>query len=220
MEILSHRGFHRGASLHENTLAAFERALDHGVDGIETDIRLSADEQMVLYHDRLAPDLAPVESLDRRQLEKIAGHEIPTVDDILGRWPDVFWNLEIKCSAAGRLTIERLRRHPRPDRILITSFLHDVVLRCARQLDVACGFLLAHRPADLSESLTAWVGQSPVRTIVWDFGVLDQATVACAKEDGFRTYSYGVANRDERQLCEEWGVDGIITDEPLRVRDG
>src|ERR1700694_3441497 len=146
MKTLSHRGFHRGAGLHENTLAAFERALKHDVDGIETDIRVSANGQAVLYHDRLAPDLRPFASLSREQLEKSAGYEAPTLDDILVRWPDVFWNLEIKCPEAGPLTIQRLRRHPRPDMILITSFRHDVVARCAEQLDVGCGFLLAHRP--------------------------------------------------------------------------
>src|SRR5438552_1018797 len=116
MKIVSHRGFHRGADIHENTHAAFERAISHGVDGIETDIRLSADLQPVLIHDRLAPDGSLVESLTRRQLEASLGHEVPTLEEILSRWPDVFWNLELKCSAAAPATIELVRRHSRPDR--------------------------------------------------------------------------------------------------------
>src|SRR5262249_3557646 len=50
MLILGHRGYH--ATVPENTLEAFAQALALGADGIETDIRLSADELPILFHDR------------------------------------------------------------------------------------------------------------------------------------------------------------------------
>src|SRR5260370_6576055 len=122
MKVLSHRGYHVEAGIHENTQAAFERAIDFGVDGMETDIRLSADAQPVLYHDRLAPDGRPVESLTHRQLEEIVGYEIPTLAEILTRWPDVFWNLEVKSPAAVDPTSDLLKRRARLANILLTSF--------------------------------------------------------------------------------------------------
>ena len=51
---------HRGAAGlgPENTLCAFSKALDHGVDGVELDVQLSADGIAVVHHDfQLNPDI-------------------------------------------------------------------------------------------------------------------------------------------------------------------
>ncbi len=50
-KIVSHRGEHRGKDIRENTLAAFDRALQHNIWGIEFDIRWTADLQPVIIHD-------------------------------------------------------------------------------------------------------------------------------------------------------------------------
>jgi glycerophosphoryl diester phosphodiesterase len=218
MRILSHRGFHRGAAgIHENTHAAFERAVRFGVDGIETDIRLSADGEPILFHDRLASDERPVESLTHRELTEIAGYEIPTVAEILARFPSVFWNLEVKCTAAAAATIDVVNRQPRRDRLLVTSFRHDVVRQCAEQLDVACGLIVAHAPIDVPQMLGVWKSLPRVRTVVCDFNVLDAAIVSQAKQSGFQVSAYGMITLAEHQLCHAWNLDGIITDFPDRV---
>jgi len=217
MKVLSHRGYHIGADIHENTLAAFERAIESGVDGIETDIRLSADEQPVLFHDRLAPDDRPVEALTRRQLEEIAGYEIPTLDEILTRWPEVFWNLEVKSPAAIGPTIDAVKRHARVDDILVTSFRHDVVLQCAQRLEAACGLIVAHAPVDVPQMLEPWKALPRVRTIVWDFNVSDREIVSQSRQCGFEVYVYGVVTCPEHEQCREWKLDGVITDFPDRA---
>lgn len=216
MEILSHRGFYREADINENTHAAFERAIAIGADGIETDIRLSAEGEPILYHDRLAPDGRPVAALSRRELENIAGYEIPTLDEILSRWPEVFWNLEIKCTAAVPVTIELLRRHPGLETILITSFRHDVVARCAERLEIAGGLLLANVPVDVPAKFEPWQATPQVRTVVWDFNVLDAELVAQTKKCGFRVFAYGMVTAAEHRECRDWGLDGMITDFPER----
>lgn len=220
MEIFSHRGFYRGTNLHENTPGAFERAIAFGVDGIETDIRLSADGKPILFHDRVAPGDHPVESLTHRELEEIVGYEIPTLDEILSRWPEVFWNLEVKCLAAVPITIDLLKRHPRPENILVSSFRHDIVRQCAQQLELTCGRIVAHAPLDVSQLLGAWHSISHVRSAVWDFNVLDGALVRQAKQCGFKVYAYGMVTPQEHELCREWGLDGVITDFPDRARSG
>jgi glycerophosphoryl diester phosphodiesterase len=111
-----------------------------------------------------------------------------------------------------------LRQHRRRDRILVTSFRHDVVARCAEEIDVSCGFLLAHRPIDASAMFAAWCLPPQVRTIVWDFNVLDQETVAASKAFGLKTYAYGIATSDDYAQCRDWGLDGIIADDPPLVR--
>jgi len=221
MQILSHRGFHLGAAgIHENTLAAFERAIQCGADGIETDIRLTADAQPVLFHDRLAPGDRPVDTLTRSELAKIVGYEIPTVTEALTRFPKAFWNLEIKCAAAVPATIDAVRRHPRTETLLLTSFGHDIVRDCAGRLDVACGLIAAHRPIDVPQMLGAWQNVSNVRTIVWDFNVLTADLVQQAQRCGFKVYVYGTVTLPEHESCRKWGIDGVITDFPDRARDG
>jgi glycerophosphoryl diester phosphodiesterase len=214
MKIISHRGFYRDTDIKENTRAAFERAIRHGVSGIETDIRLSADGQPILYHDRLAPDQRPVEMVSRRQLEDITRHEIPSLGEVLATWPDVLWDLEVKCRAALPITIDLIRKHARPDRVMIASFCHDVIAECARQLDVAGGLLIAHAPLDVTTLLEPWQAMPRVRTVVWDFNVIEATIVSQAIRAGFQVWAYGVINADEFDLCRSLGLDAVITDNP------
>ena len=217
MQILSHRGFHLGAAgIHENTCAAFDRAIHAGVDGIETDIRLSADGVPVLFHDRVVRGVHPIESLTRRGLQDLLEYEIPSLQEILESWPDLFWNLEVKCPAAVAATIDCVRRHPRPERILVTSFRHDIVQECAARLNVACGLIAAHSPIEVVEFLAPWQATPQVRTIVWDFNVVDAALVEEAQRRGFEVYAYGAITAEEHQLCREWGLSAVITDFPDR----
>ncbi|GHE19754.1 glycerophosphodiester phosphodiesterase family protein [Halomonas urumqiensis] len=73
---------HRGSSLAapENTLAAVDLAVREGADYVELDVRLTADEQVVLYHDRTLTRLAG----DPRHLGELERHELENVD--VGSW--------------------------------------------------------------------------------------------------------------------------------------
>jgi glycerophosphoryl diester phosphodiesterase len=62
MLVISHRGYHKNVP--ENTLDAFQATPSLGVDGIETDVRLSRDGELILCHDRVSPDSRKV---DRRK---------------------------------------------------------------------------------------------------------------------------------------------------------
>src|SRR5258708_4377063 len=81
MLILSHRGYHE--TVPENTLEAFEQAVALGVDGIETDIRLSADGLPILFHDRTTSDGRSVAALSRAELSELVGYPVPTLGEAL-----------------------------------------------------------------------------------------------------------------------------------------
>ncbi len=84
---------HRGARAHavENTMHAFELALDHGADGVEIDVRMSADGALFIAHDEELPFEGPkrgaaLRNLSSSQLDKLrlsGGHKIPTLRDVL-----------------------------------------------------------------------------------------------------------------------------------------
>src|SRR5258708_19525597 len=94
MLLLAHRGYHADAP--ENTMAAFEAATKIGVDGIETDVRLSADGKAVIIHDRISPSKRAVAELTHRDLESDCGHAVPLLEGILHPFPHLLWNIEIK----------------------------------------------------------------------------------------------------------------------------
>jgi len=88
MKIIAHRGF--SDRYPENTLLAFEEALELGVDGIEADIQLSRDEEAIVFHDqslmRIAhsnkrPEALTLDELQDLKLE--GGGRIPSLDELL-----------------------------------------------------------------------------------------------------------------------------------------
>jgi len=128
---------HRGSSLQapENTSAAVEQAIRDGADGIEIDVRLTADSEVVLYHDqslrRLAGDERRVGELSRSELDEVdvgswfgdpfIGERIPGLDEVLSQVrgranlmielkPDPGRELELVDAVIDTLERERKRR--------------------------------------------------------------------------------------------------------------
>src|SRR3982751_3684201 len=125
MLLLAHRGYHADAP--ENSMASFEAAIKCGVDGIETDVRLSADGLPVIIHDRVTRRGRAVSEVSRRELEKDVGHPVPVLDEILEAFPDILWNIEIKTAESWPAASATLKRYRSSTRLLVTSFRHDVV---------------------------------------------------------------------------------------------
>jgi glycerophosphoryl diester phosphodiesterase len=212
MLILAHRGYH--ASVPENTLEAFAQTLDLGADGIETDIRLSADGLPILFHDRSTSDGRSVAGLSRAQLSERVGYAVPTLEEALEEFDDVTWDLEIKTVAAAAPVLSILSRRPSVERLLVTSFWHPVLERFARELGVDCGLVIAHRPLDQNLPLSLPLGQDNFKTLVWDFETLDPLLIQRLAAADVRHYVYGVQTLAEHKALAAYGVDGVITDHP------
>lgn len=216
MLILAHRGYHR--SRPENTLAAFEAAVAQGVDGIETDLRVSLDDRLILFHDAALADGTPVAELTRGQLARAAGHAVPTLEEAFARWPDLLWNVELKTAdALGPLT-QRFARQPLPARLLFTSFDHAAVVDALACLDADGGLLLEAPPPDLEALLDAHRLKPRLRTLVWHHAAADAEGIAHARAAGWRSFVYGAVTPAEHARANALGIDGIITDEPALAR--
>ena len=88
MKRIAHRGLSK--EYPENTLLAFKKAIESGADGIETDLRLSLDEEVILFHDanlkRITGHVNTPESLTLAKLKKLDAGEgecIPSLDELL-----------------------------------------------------------------------------------------------------------------------------------------
>jgi len=215
MLLLAHRGYH--ADLPENTLAAFAAAARLGVDGIETDVRLSADGEAVIMHDRVTPRQRAVAELTRREIEHDVGHPVPLLAEALEAFPEVLWNVEIKTPEALPATLAVLEGYIGKRRLFVTSFRHDVVSAVARQLAVDCGLLLAHRPLDVAAIIAGCTAQPRIKAIVWDYNVVDATVLRMVTANRWGNYVYGAVTHAEHQRCAQLGLAGLITDHPAMV---
>jgi glycerophosphoryl diester phosphodiesterase len=210
--VLAHRGLHR--EVPENTLEAFARAIGSGVDGIETDVRLSRDGLPVLFHDRLAPDGREVADLTAAELAAAAGYPVPTLDAALALSSSILWNVEIKVPEALPATLVRLERLARSHRLLVTSFWHSLVEPFTRIPGLECGLLLASRPATFEAFAGLFPHDGRIWTAVWSYEVLDPGLLDQAVALGFRSYVYGVVTESEHRRAADLPLAGVITDRP------
>lgn len=212
MIVISHRGYHK--SFRENTLEAFQAAISLGVHGIETDVRLSADGELILCHDRVAPNGREVSSLTRRELGAVLGHPVPTLEEALDLPGDILWNIEIKIPQAFSPAIRVLESHPKAGDILVTSFWHSAVEEHQQGSRLSYGILFANRPAS-TDAFVATLRTIPrLAAVVWDYEVLDPALLPVSAGHGIRTFTYGASSMGEHARCREIDLAGVITDHP------
>jgi glycerophosphoryl diester phosphodiesterase len=232
---------HRGASSQSpaNTLAAFQMAASLGADGIELDVQLSKDGEVVVIHDYSLDSttdgqglvghktLAELKRLDAGSWfgSAFAGQRIPTfqevVDAVGGR---MLLNIELKTvSLRPRGLVEAVVRiiedNDLVDRVIVSSFNPLALLRVRRnQPRVAIGLLYApHLPPPLR---TPWL-RSLVRPDALHprYTVVDGAYVRWVQGQGYRLHAWTVDDADEMRRMARWGVDAIITSRPRLLRE-
>jgi glycerophosphoryl diester phosphodiesterase len=218
MLVIAHRGFH--VETPENTLEAFDAAVAVGANGIETDVRLSADGRAVLFHDRIAPDGRPVAAQTHDELCAGAGYWVPTLDSALARHADVLWMLEVKEPAAATATADLVRQYGGSRRFILTSFWHNVVEELVRLSAADCGVIVCHRPVDPESIYPGWPAAAKrVTTIVWNWEFLDADALDLAARSGLASHAYGVQTREDHERARRSMLDGIITDRPDWLTD-
>ena len=209
MRIFAHRGFHTQGAI-ENTLPAFEQACQLGVDGIETDLRLSSDGIVVLIHNRCAPDGTPVSCLTHADLQHRLGYDVPRLEEVLDRvWP-ICWNLEIKTADVLAVAIPIIAQSPHRD-FLLSSFVHDVCIAAVDALDFPGAYLAAHRPAsddDLPQR------RHFLDAIVWDYEIASSDLLDRCARLGRTTIVYGATAKSEHIGLLNTECSAIITDYP------
>lgn len=213
MLVLSHRGYH--SEIPENTIEAFEKAIDMGVDGIETDVRLSADGIPILLHNQLTPAEKPVDELTHKELEKAFGYQIPSLEEALRISSEIIWNIELKTPSGFDLIVSIIRKHISSHKIIVSSFYHYLIKEISSLLTCECGLLVAYPPLEIKESfLRHWNKNRQVRIIIWNYEFLSEELMMAAKLNGFRNFIFGLDTPYEHQRCKKMRVDGVITDKP------
>jgi glycerophosphoryl diester phosphodiesterase len=228
----AHRGYDPSGA--ENSMRAFQQAIDLGYRYLETDVRVSADGVAFTFHDarldRLTDRVGAVARLEARTVAgaRIAGTEpIPRLDDVLATWPDIRFNLDLKHERSIAATIAAIRHAGAIDRVCIAAF-SDGRVEAARQV-LGAGVCTSLGPrAAIRLRLASRVGrlpQSPVGSCVqvpYRLGRVlftDQRLVDTAHEVGLPLHVWTVNDPIDMQRALDLGVDGVMTDRADLLRD-
>ena len=202
---------HRGARLYapENTLPAFDLALQHGADGFEFDVRLTRDRHTVICHDPKLNRLTVRRQTLRRLREscKEVDDYAPSLDDVLDRYKDSFLNIEVKVRGIELIVAEAVKR-VRPRDYFISSFLPGVV----RKLHQVDGDLVLGALAQTRWQLHRWP-RLPVQYVVPHYRLLTERLVEKIHAAGKRVVTWTVNDPRKMVRAAKMGVDGIISDD-------
>lgn len=227
----AHRGGAEGGA--ENTLRAFERAVDLGFHHLETDARLTADGVLLAFHDddlsRLGGRPGRISELPWREIAevRIDGEPIPLLEDVLGTWPDLRVNIDPKQDAAVTPLAEVIRRTGSSRRVGIGSFSDRRLTRLRRLVgDELCTSvgpvgIARLRAASLGAPagrFAAACAQVPVRG-PRGVTIVDERFVAAAHARGMQVHVWTIDEPDEMERLLDLGVDGLMTDRPAVLKE-
>jgi glycerophosphoryl diester phosphodiesterase len=221
---------HRGASGQrpENTLPAYELAVEQRADMIEIDLHRTRDGAIVITHDESLValggrgEIADATRAEVRALDAGEGECVPVLDEVLDRFGShIPFNLELKCGRGGpypgleRAALDAVIARDLLARTLFSSF-SDRVLATLRELapEVRIGVLVSPRaPLGWRERARA-IGAEAVH--LWA-GLASADAVETAHADGLRVHVYTVDDPQQQRVLAERGVDGIFTNYPDRL---
>ena len=225
---LAHRGFAPDGD--ENTMAAFERAVDLGYRYLEIDVRASADGVVMVFHDgtlgRVTRATGPVRGLSAADLGElsVAGRGgIPTLEQVLVRWPSLRLNVDVKSDDCVRPFAALINRRRAHDRVLVASFSDRRRRKVLALLErptassagmLVNGLLVLAAPIGLARMVAALAGIQAVQVPETYRGirVVTRRFVDACHAAGLQVHVWTINGRDDMDRLLELGVDGIVSD--------
>lgn len=231
---------HRGSSAYkiENTVPSFLLAIEQKADAIELDVQLTADNYVVVFHDAFVDHLTNgtgrVADYSFRELRQLTfstpsssnaiEEKIPSLSEVFDAVGSrIFYNIELKNFGIPRRelplrVIEIITSHNLASHVLISSF-NPLMVRVVNrsQLSITTGLLIKYMYRVL------WIGKLYTslvdhHSIHLPFELISPRIIENAQLSGKIVFTYTLNDpRDIRQAVR-WGVDGIITDDPLTAR--
>ena len=220
---------HRGAKglAAENTLASFQKALDWKVDGIELDVHLSLDGQIVVMHDetidRTTNGTGAVNALSLSELKAFRieqQHQIPTlaeVFDLVKR--RVFINIELKGEGTAQPVAALIKNYvlekgwTYPD-FIVSSFDWNA-LKEVKRLDpkIRIG-VLTSTDLDLAVDFAEFIAAYAIHPY---FHLLTKENTRRLQEKGFKILAWTVNEVEDIQKIKSFKTNGIMTDFPNKI---
>ncbi|MGL5956186.1 MAG: glycerophosphodiester phosphodiesterase [Brevinema sp.] len=233
-KIIAHRGY--SSAYPENTLLAFEKAIELGVTCIETDVTILKDGTLVLFHDYLTNDHTNyqgiIHDLSAQSIQEVdAGSwknkqfenlRIPTLTQLLelAKKTNTRLNLELKGEASQNeqywdsiveKTIETVHQMNVQDLVFYSSFEFPM-LRTLKSLDPKALFgILLWEETDHWKEIADELHPQAIH--LYDKTVTP-SLIADIKKENYEIYVYTVNDQESVEQFFKMGVDGIFTDKP------
>lgn len=238
MKVMAHRGY--SGEYPENTMLAFEEAAKTGVDGIELDVQLTKDGQVVVIHDERIDRTTDgtgwvkdyiYEDLKKFNAAKVKGDQfgfqhIPAFEEYCA-WAknqDLFTNVELKTGVIyypeiEEKTLEIIHRYGLEERIIFSSFNHLSILKMKELVpEIPCGALVGNKGLKYAGFYCKRFGFEFYHP---DFATLTQEDVRECREHGIGVNAWTVNDMGGLEKLVEWDCEGIITnypDVPIKYR--
>ena len=232
-KIFAHSGF--SGKYPENTMLAFEKAVELGVDGIELDVHLTKDNELVIIHDedikRTCDGEGLVKDMTLEELKKFDASAkfrgvygicpIPTLREYfeLVKDTDVITNIELKTGVYEYPTIEEkviamIAEYGLEDKIILSSFNHFTIKRCEKIAPhIKRGFLTGDWLYDFGK----YTAERNVQCChPWHI-TLSQEVVDEMHSAGCEINTWTVNEYEDIKRLAEMGVDSLIGNFPDRM---
>ncbi|HJQ42429.1 MAG TPA: glycerophosphodiester phosphodiesterase family protein [Jatrophihabitantaceae bacterium] len=228
---IAHRG---GAGLAaENTLEAFRRSYSLGLRCLETDVRVTADGELVAFHDatlrRVTGRRGRVSSLELEQLARtpvFGGEGVLPLPALLTAFTDCQFIIDVKDRAAVEPLADLLVEQGAASRVCAAgawdSWLLDLRARVGQDLTTALSWraltwlITSSRGA---RRIGAGPSYAHVPLRFGKFPVFADDVVARAHDVGIKIVVWTVNDSSTMHRLLDCGVDGIITDRPDLLRE-
>ena len=217
---------HRGASAQarENTPAAFRLARQMGADGVELDVRRTADDELIVHHDPVLPGGEIIRELTSRALRK-AAPQVVSLDAAMEACAGLIVNVELKNSpadpdfepshAVADAVVEWLSDHDWIDKVIVSSFNPATVDR-VRHLSsgIATGQLIDPGSDATQQLITAHRrGHQALHPHLTSLDTADELMTLAAGLDMW-VLAWTVNDPAAVRGLEAAGITGVITDDP------
>jgi glycerophosphoryl diester phosphodiesterase len=234
--VYAHRGANNAAP--ENTLAAFCLAKQQGADGIEMDVKLTADGEVVVMHDQTVDRttdghgrLRNFRLADLRRLDagswfdaEFHGEKVPTLAEIFETLKDgILYDIELTNYGTPfdnllEKVLALVQKHGLEENVMVSSFFPTNISQFRRLAPEIPGGLIALRgvPGSLSRSIVGrWFAPWAVIPVYLD---LTQAYIRTQRALRRKVIPWTVNEPADMRRLVSWGVDGLITDLPWLAR--
>ncbi|UZP01982.1 glycerophosphodiester phosphodiesterase [Clostridium botulinum] len=232
---IAHRGF--SGVYPENTMLAFEKAIEVGCDGIETDVQLTKDGFLVICHDeqldRTTTGTGLIKDFTLKELmnfdagikfgEEFKGLKIPTLEEFLKYVSDknIIINIEIKNSIVDYENIEKttydlIKKYKLEERIIVSTFNHYSVRRCIRLDKTIKTGVLYYDCIFEPHNYVQMVGGNALHP---EYHSVNKEIVEKAHDNNLEVNVYTVNDKDDMKRMMDLGVDAIITNYPNVLKE-
>lgn len=214
---IAHRGFHK--TFPDNTMEAFEAAIQIGVDGIELDVQESADNKFIVFHDDKLRGIdirnLTLDEVNNIKLQnKFRIPSLPQVLELCLRQTSLFIELKKVWSLDKFLSL--LKSRGKPKNIVVISFHKDLVSRCQRLApDIRTGIVTALPFRDRIKAAKS----AQCNNIIVMFPFVNSILVDNAHASNLSVFIWGCPDLRASRKVLRLPIDGMISDFPELIKD-